>query len=167
MRSKRVFAAVAFLTLLAFAAFADRAAAADVQIDGVTVTSADVMTLLTALHTALNPKDTTIPIVVSLKPASDMPSYDPAWHYSGIAASQAGPKTLSVWFNRDLKGPALETAIAQAFLLALTDGGFGGATFKEIYDAAAAKDAQLPATATDPYLNRHQLAVELTKLLQP
>ena len=72
------------------------------------------MTLLTALHTALNPKDTTIPIVVSLKPASDMPSYDPQWHYAGIAASQAGAKTMSVWFNRDLKGPALETAIAQA-----------------------------------------------------
>jgi len=59
-RSKRVFAP-----------------AADVQIDGVTVTSADVMTLLTALLTALKPIDTTIPIVVSLKQASDMPSYDP------------------------------------------------------------------------------------------
>jgi hypothetical protein len=49
-------------------------------------------------------------------------------------------------------------------LLALADGGYGGAAFKQLYDIEAAKDAQLPADASDPYRNRHQLAAQLVKL---
>jgi hypothetical protein len=45
-----------------------------------------------------------------------------------------------------------------AFVLAISDGGYGGPAFKQLYDIYAAKDAQLPAGAPDPYLNRHKFA---------
>ncbi len=96
-----------------------------------------------------------------------MPAYDRQWHYVGIQEQQGGVKAMVVWFNSGLKGADLQTAIAPAFLLALTDGGYGGTEFKQLYDLYAAKDAQLPLNAPDPYLNRHKFAAALAKMVSP
>jgi hypothetical protein len=137
------------------------------QIEGVTVTNADITQLLTALHTALKPNDSTIPIIVSLKAPSEMPSYDPQWHYVGMQKEQnSGVNAMIVWVNSDLKGADQQNAIASSFLLALTDGGYGGTAFKQLYDIYAGKDAQLPSTAPDPFLNRHKFAEALAKMVQ-
>jgi hypothetical protein len=134
------------------------------QIEGVTVTSTDITQLQTALHTALRPNDSTIPIMVSLKPPSDMPLYDPVWHYVGIQQQNESPKAMVVWINSNLKGQELQNAIASSFLLALADGGYGGTAFKQLYDIYAAKDAQLPANAPDPFLNRRKFAAALANI---
>lgn len=138
-----------------------------IQLEGVTITNAEIRQLLTALHTALKPNDSTIPIIVSLKAPSEMPSYDPQWHYVGIQEQQNGRiKAMIVWVNSGLKGADQQTAIASSFLLALADGGYGGTAFKQLYDIYAAQDAQLPTNAPDPYLNRHRFAAALAKMVQ-
>ena len=150
------------LGLLPLAAHAD-----GTQIEGVMVTNADITRLLTALHTALTPNDSTIPIIVSLKATKDMPSYDPQWHYVGMQKQpNSGVNAMIVWISSDLKGADQQNASASSFLLALADGGYGGTAFKQLYDIYAAKDAQLPATAPDLFLNRQKFAAALAKVVQ-
>lgn len=137
------------------------------QIEGVTITSGDITQLLTALNTALQPNDGTIPLVVVLKSVGEMPAYDKQWHYAGIQEQKPGVKAMYVWANADLKGADQQNAIEAAFLLALTDGGYGGKAFKQLYDIYAAKDAQLPSDAPDPFLNRQKFAAALVNMVQP
>lgn len=155
------------IVVSALAFLAVPARAAGIQIEGVTVTSADITQLLKAFQTAVKPDDSTIPIIISLKAPSEMPPYDPQWHYVGIEERQnGGVKAMIVWFSSDLKGADLQNAIFSSFPLALADGGYGGTAFKQLYDIYAAKDAQLPPNAPDPYLNRHRFAAALAKMLQ-
>ena len=74
---------------------------------------------------------------------------------------------MYVWANADLKGTDQVKAIEAAFLLALTDGGYGGKAFKQLYDIYAAKDAQLPSDAPNPFLNRQKFAAALVTMVQP
>lgn len=142
------------------------AAAQTRQIEGVAIADSDVSQLMTALHAALKPNDSTIPLVVSLKPAAQMPSYDKQWHYDGMHDYKPGVKAMYVWLSSGLKGSDVQNAIAAAFLLALSDGGYGGKTLKQLYDLCAARDAQLPADAPDPFLNRHELAAALVQMMR-
>lgn len=128
-------------------------------IEGIAVTKADLTQLLGALHRALQPNDTTIPIVLNVKRSAEMPPYDPYAHYAGVE-EKAGTKVMNIWINGDVKVGEHNDAMAAAFVLAITDGGYAGSTFKRIYDLCAAKDAQLPAGSPDPFLNRHKFAVD-------
>ena len=134
-------------------------------IEGVSITGKDFTQLLTALHVALQPNNNTVPIVVSFKSAADMPPYDKDWHYGGIQTAGNGASTMSLWINQGLKGEALRTALESGTLLAIIDGGYAGAAFKQLYDIYAARDAQLPANAPDPYLNRHKFAAALVQAI--
>lgn len=73
---------------------------------------------------------------------------------------------MHVWFSTDLKGADGQHALEAGFLLALADGGYGGNVFKQLYDLSAAKDAQLPSDAPNPFVNRQQLAKALVDMLQ-
>jgi len=137
----------------------------EIQIEGVTITSADVSQLLAALHTAMRPNDSTIPVVVSIKSPSEMPIYDQQTHYAGLQDA-AGARTMHIWVRSDLKGADAPSALLAVFALALTDGGYGGPDFKKLYDVYAAKDAQLPANAADPFLYRHKFAAALSNMIQ-
>ncbi len=150
--------------LVAISSYSSAPAAADsVQIEGVTITPNDVQQLLAALHTALQPNDNTIPIHVSVKKPSEMPSYDPQSHYAGTGKDSNGARTFLVWINGGLKGKDMQDAIMSAFVLAVTDGGYAGPDFKKLYDVFAQEDAQLPAAAPDPLSNRHRFATALVK----
>lgn len=156
------------LWAMVFGAVLTLAAAASAnatEIDGVDVSSADITQLLTAMHIALKPNDSTIPIVVGVKPATDMPAYAKQWYYAGIQEKD-GTRTMHVWFSADLKGADLQRALEAGFLLALADGGYGGKAFKQLYNLSAAKDAQLPSDASNPFVNRQQLATKLVDMLQ-
>jgi hypothetical protein len=135
------------------------------QIEGVTITGADIGKLFAALKLALNPNDKTIPITIDVKSANDMPPYDKDWHYEGISQTTTGDKMMYAWVNADLHGEALQNALLAPILLAVADGGYAGPAFKELYDVYAAKDAQLPAGSPDPYLNRHKLAAALVHIV--
>lgn len=137
---------------------------ASIQIQGVTVTMADIAQLVAAMHQALQPNETTVPILIDGKTSTQMPSYDPVAHYVGIQ-EQGGKKVMVIWLNAGDKGDAFRDAKAGAFALAISDGGYAGPAFKQLYDVYAAQDAQLPANAPDPYLNRHKLASALVHVV--
>lgn len=143
---------------------APTATPASIQIQGVTVTMADIAQLVAAMHQALQPNDTTVPIVIVGKKPAEMPSYDPVAHYVGIQ-EQGGKKVMVIWVNSGAKGDTLRAAKAGALALAISDGGYAGPAFKQLYDVYSAQDAQLPANAPDPYLNRHKLASALVHVI--
>jgi len=152
--------------IFAVCAYSSGLAATDsVQIEGVTLTANDMERLFAALDLALKPNDTTIPIFVAMKKATEMPSYDQRYHYVGIVQDAKGARQLHVWINGDLSGTDSENAIAAVFMLAIADGGYAGPAFKNLYDIFAKKDAQLPASAPDPFLNRHRFAAALVDQL--
>ena len=136
-----------------------------VQIEGVTLTAKDMAQLFAALHQALQPNDTTIPIYVSVKKPAEMPIYDQQSHYAGMEKDGNGSPKFQVWLNGAVSGKEMQDAISRAFVLAITDGGYAGPAFKKLYDTFAQQDAQLPANAPDPFLNRHRFAAALLKQL--
>jgi hypothetical protein len=137
---------------------------ASIQIQGVTVTMADIAQLVAAVHQALQPNEMTVPIIIEAKSSTEMPSYDPVAHYVGIQ-DQAGKKVMVVWLNSTDKADTFRDAKAGAFALAITDGGYAGPAFKQLYDVYAEQDAKLPANAPDPYLNRHRFASALVHVI--
>ena len=106
----------------------------------------------------------TVPVFIDFKKPSEMPAYDLQVHYVGIA-QRAGKKVMMIWANESQTKNLSEDAMAGAFVLAVSDGGYAGSAFKQLYDIYAAKDAQLPAGAPDPYLNRHKFAAAMVKML--
>lgn len=138
-----------------------RAAAGDVQIEGVTITGQDMSQLFGALHRALSPTDDSIHLVISIKKAEEMPSYDQQYHYAGITADSSGNRSLHVWINPDLSKQDEQNALAAGCMLAIADGGYAGTAFKSLYDIYAKKDSQLPANAPDPFMNRHRFAAAM------
>jgi hypothetical protein len=159
--SAAVAARFASMTLGIALLFGMAAPAMATDIDGIDVTSADVTQLLTALHDALQPNESSVPIAISRKAPSEMPAYAQDWYYAGTTQSKPGAAVASVWLNSDLQGADLQAAIEPAFLLAIADGGYGGKAFKQLYDDFAAKDAALPANAENPFVNRQALAAKL------
>ncbi|HEY1681437.1 MAG TPA: hypothetical protein VGF98_07380 [Candidatus Tumulicola sp.] len=163
---KRLYNLAILFTIAVICSLGSSTAAYAEDVDGVQITEADVKQLLTALHTALKPNDSTIPLHVAIKPAPQMPKYASDWFYAGISTSSSGSRTMTVWTNTDLNGDALRNAITASFLVALSDGGYGGTAFKQLYDVEAARDAQLPSDAPNPYLNRQKLGAALSDLLK-
>ncbi|HEY5257245.1 MAG TPA: hypothetical protein VIJ12_02600 [Candidatus Baltobacteraceae bacterium] len=150
-------AIAAALSAMQRPAFADTPAS--VQVDGVTISAADVTRLQNALVVALRPNDNTIPLQLTLKTAAEMPPYDSDFHYAGTVAGKDGHQWLDLWVNRgSFNGGPPPVAMTMAILLALADGGYGGPAFKQLYDTCAKQDAALPADAPDPFLNRRKLS---------
>jgi hypothetical protein len=131
------------------------------QIDGVTITKADLTQLFEAMHHALANGDTAIPLVVHVKPAAEMPKYDPEAHYVGTDTTQT-PPVITVWVNgSDLKSDTMQDAMAESMLLGIMDAGYAGPNFKKLYDSYAAKDTAAGASAPDPFANRRKFAEAL------
>jgi hypothetical protein len=150
-----------FLALWMIATNVSISAVAQTTIEGVTITGTDVSQLFKTMQVAAKPNDKTIPIVIEVRSPGDMPAYDRQWHYAGIVQSKSGTQEMRAWISEDLRGDDLKNAIAAAMLIAVSDGGYAGNAFKQLYDTFAAKDAQLPPNAPDPYLYRHKLAAAL------
>ena len=163
MTIRPVLAALAVLVLVA--SLTAKVRAGEAVIEGVTIGSPDIKQLFRSLHAALDPNDSSISLAISLKKAAEMPVYDPTWHYEGAVTDAKGHQVLHVWILSELKGAPLQDAISAATMLALCDGGYGGPNFKKLYDVYAAKDAVLPASSPDPFLNRHKFATVLASLL--
>jgi hypothetical protein len=129
------------------------------------VTKDDMQTLFKALEVELTPHSGTI--YVEIVPKSKMPAYDPLTHYAGIGADNYTGHPVVLASQASMKDPAMQDAIGAAFSLAVMDSGEAGPKWKSIYDAAAAADNALPASAPDPYFYRHELAAQVRPLEKP
>ena len=146
--------------------FAPAAGSADsLQLYGVSVSDADMKSMLMALHHALQPNDDTVLVTISLKTADEMPAYARDWHYAGTDQKDGKPN-VHVWLVKDLQRAAMQHAVLASFMLGLADAGYAGTTWKKIYDGAAAADSALGVSATDPYVNRRRLAEEMARLVE-
>jgi hypothetical protein len=163
MRATGTFFAV--LTIALYAYSTASAAAQVTQIEGVSITQKDLDQLFAAFRLALKPNDHTIPILIDIKKSSEMPAYDPQYHYIGATLDAKGARTFEFWVNGDLQKADLQNAITSGVFLAITDGGYAGSAFKSLYDLYQKEDSQLPANAPDPFLRRQKFAAALVKLL--
>jgi hypothetical protein len=121
---------------------------------------------LARVFQALADIQTSPDILVSIasKPVNEMPSYDPICHYAGIMTEAKG-KVANVWcVSPSAATDVRREALAGALLLAVMDYGFAGPKWKATYDLLAAKDAALPASETNRYLNRLTLEQQLLKI---
>lgn len=135
-------------------------------VDGVSFEAADVAKLLGGVKAAFSPTDHSVHIALSLKPAGDMPAYDPQWHYVGAQRLPDGTPSIDGWVLATLPQDQLTSAFEAIALLGLADSGYAGPNWKALYDRFAAEDAALGPTATDPFVNRRKFADQLVKLFQ-
>jgi hypothetical protein len=114
-------------------------------------------------------------VVPVLRPAKDLPGYDPLAYYTGWNTDPKYPGQGVIFINRDhvlahggsvVKDTGLLLPYLTAFVLATCDGGKAGPEWKRRYDAAAAADAALPASAADRYANRRKLALPIALKIQ-
>lgn len=97
-----------------------------------------------------------IQLHISIKSASEMPTYDPLAYYVGLVPS-GNPHEAALWMlgGADPKGVELQRALRAALELSAMDTGLAGPKWKQIYDDTAAADARLAPSEADRYLNRH------------
>jgi len=132
-----------------------------VEIDATAFSSSEKQALLTSVHKLLSPDDPTV--LVSFMPADKMPSYDPDIHYAGL--DPQNPHAAIVWVSEKAKQNVSSNMLAGPFALAAMETGSAGTAWKQVYDRVARADAQLPAGASDSYVNRHALEAAVETFL--
>jgi hypothetical protein len=124
-------------------------------------TAHDVATLLKATHDAESSPNVTIDLVG--KDASDMPTYDPIFHFAGVDAKSGA---ATIWIMKSPpKTPAGAQALRAAMELACMATGFAGPQWKGVYDQVAAWDGALPANAPNPYKYRLALTARIQAII--
>jgi hypothetical protein len=102
--------------------------------------------------------------VIVPKKQSEMPSYDPDFHYAGTDGAPDQP-LLTMWISDRLNGKAPRDTMESAAILGLLDSGMGGPNFQKLYAAARDADAALGPSATDSWKNRRALSRQLTVMV--
>ncbi|MBC5810233.1 MAG: hypothetical protein GIW95_05165 [Candidatus Eremiobacteraeota bacterium] len=137
---------------------AARASAFPTSLDAFQISGPDIARLLRAVDAV--DKSPAIVLQIDAKTAADMPAYDPAIHYAGLAHVK-GKKTGLIWMDPSAFAPPMNDAKVRlyrgAMMLAVMDYGFAGAKWKAIYDVAARADAALGDDASDRYRSRHAI----------
>jgi hypothetical protein len=132
---------------------------ATVNIDGIAVTSAHVDELLRAFRGSH--QSDAIAIQVKTKPTSEMPWYDPHWHYAGSSVDSSSVVHAEVWVNEidvHAKDHYAVVGIAAGVLLADMESGFAGPYWKEFYAAEASRDKLAAARGDNPFVHRDTAA---------
>lgn len=136
-----------------------------VAVDGVTIPLRDFAGLITKLLFVYVPaKCPHATAVIVTKDQSEMPAYDPDFHYAGTDRAPDQPQ-LTMWVAKRLEGKAPRAVMESAAILGLLDSGLGGVHFQAVYDAARKADLALGPAATDPCQHRRELAARLTSMV--
>lgn len=123
-------------------------------------TAHDVAALLKATMNAVNSPNITINM--ALRKPSDMPPYDPTFHFVGLDAKG----TATIWAVEPVeKTQASANALRAATELACMATGFAGPLWKSIYEQVAAADAGQPAGSPNPYRNRLALTARIQAII--
>jgi len=140
---------------------------ATVSIDGISVAASHVHELYQAFQASQS--TTQLGIKIENKPATQMPWYDPHWHYAGTQSGS--PAVATVWINGDdvaagdAKTHDVVVGITAGVLLSIMDSGFAGPFWKEFYDTEAARDANAAARGDNPFIHRDESAVEIAQAI--
>ncbi len=102
--------------------------------------------------------------VIVTKKQSEMPAFDPDFHYAGTDGASDSPK-LTMWISDRLGGKAPRDTMQSAAILGVLDSGLGGPQLQQVYAAARNDDLALGPAATDTWKNRRALAMRLTTLV--
>ncbi|HEY0394415.1 MAG TPA: hypothetical protein VGD01_07950 [Candidatus Elarobacter sp.] len=136
-----------------------------VDVNGVPVPLRDFSTLIVAMLFVYVPgKGAPAKGVIVTKKQSEMPVFDPDFHYAGSDGAPGQPQ-LTMWISDQLHGKAPRAMMESAAILGLLDSGFGGAQFQQVYAAARTDDLALGPAATDAWKNRRALSLRLTSMV--
>ena len=125
------------------------------------ITPADAAKLLQATRDIETDRESKL-IVVS-KAATDMPNYDPLFHYAGIDPIMHVPV---IWMSSNVtRRQADSEAKLAALELACMDSGLAGPWWKSLYDSLESYDAHLAVTQTNRYFSRLQLTASIQALI--
>jgi len=135
------------------------------DVEGVPVPLRDFATLIALMLSVYVPMKGAHPTsVIVTKKQSEMPAFDPDFHYAGNDGSPDQPK-LTMWVSDRLGGKPPHDAMTSAAILGILDSGLGGPQFQQVYAAARKDDLALGPAATDTWKNRRALSARLTTLI--
>lgn len=133
------------------------------NIDGTTFTGDEVLHLFAGMHKALDQNDSSIHVSLQEKKASEMPAFDPKWHCAEAVMQPDNSPKVTIWIADDSAHDLalFKTAVEACIFTGLAETGYGGPTWKALYDRFAAEDAALGPNAPVPNLNRRRLGLQL------
>lgn len=135
------------------------------DLNGTPLTLRDLSMLLTGLVMVYTPPKAPHPSsILVTKPQSEMPAYDPDWHYVSSTMKDGYP-VITIWVSDRLGGKAPFSLMETTALLGLLDSGFGGADWQKIYAYSLARDKAQGPNAADPYKNRREMSARAAALL--
>jgi hypothetical protein len=135
------------------------------DVDGVPVSVRDFATLIATMLSVYVPLKGAHPTsVIVTKKQSEMPAFDPDFHYAGNDGAPGSPQ-LTMWISDRLGGKAPRTTMESAAILGVLDAGWGGPQFQQVYAAARKDDLALGSAATDTWKNRRALSLRLTSMV--
>ena len=136
------------------------------SVNGVPVPLRDFGALIAGmLFVYLPRKDAPAKAVIVPKKQSEMPAFDPDFHYVGSDGAPGQPQ-LTMWISDRLNGKAPRQLMESAAILGLLDSGYGGDNFQQVYAAARKDDLALGPAETDTWKNRRALSLRLTSMIE-
>jgi hypothetical protein len=135
------------------------------DVDGVGIPLRALATLTALMMSVYVPMKGAHPTsVIVTKKQSEMPAFDPDYHYAGTDGTPDKPH-LTMWISDRLGGKAPRLALESAAILGILDSGMGGPQLQQVYAAARKDDLALGPAAPDAWKNRRALSVRLTVMV--
>jgi hypothetical protein len=135
------------------------------DVDGVPVPMRDFATLIALMLSVYVPMKGAHPTsVIVTKKQSEMPSFDPDFHYAGTDGSSDQPQ-LTMWISDRLGGKVPRPTMESAAILGILDSGMGGRQLQQVYAAARKDDLALGPAGTDTWKNRRALSLRVTLIV--
>ncbi len=135
-----------------------------IDVDGVPISIRDLATLIAGLTLVYTPAGPHPSSTLVTKPQSEMPAYDPDWHYVSYTMLNGQP-VLTIWTSARLGGKAPFSLIESTGIFGLLDAGFGSAALQTLYVKEKAADAALGPDAANPILNRRKISDQLALMV--
>ena len=134
------------------------------DLDGTSVTIRDFVTLMAGMTLAFTPAGPHPSSDFITKPQSEMPAYDPDWHYVS-SETKNGQPVMTIWVSQRLNGKAPRDLMESTVILGLLDAGYGGAVWQKVYAKSLALDQAQGPNAANPIKNRRDLSDRLAGMI--
>jgi hypothetical protein len=135
------------------------------DVDGVRVPLRALATLTALMLSVYVPMKGAHPTsVIVTKKQSEMPTFDPDYHYAGTDGTPDQPQ-LTMWISDRLGGKVRRPVMESAAILGILDSGMGGPELQQVYAAARKDDLALGPAASDAWKNRRALSLRLTLIV--
>ncbi len=111
-----------------------------IDVDGAPISIRDLVTLIAGVALVYTSAGAHPSSTLVTKAQSEMPTYDPDWHYVSYTMLNGQP-LITIWTSERLNGKAPRSLIESTAIFGLLDAGYGGTALQTLYAKEKSADA--------------------------